>query len=325
MLLRRIPFLLALALASAYAAPQAGAKLQTVYASMLGEFSDRSITNMERHARLKNHYAAAANTLGNTAIAPIESLRAVFSMSEAMLIAELGYSQPLPQPYVADMFAVFKELSRRGAASAEQRNAMIGAHLSIWQIEEAKALTTPETRIKGSDIAALKRVGAFESSTPAVVSLTSADGIARAKPYEFRKGTTIVVSAGCHIARRAAEAIYADPAVSSAFREADALWLSPATVTFDPIALNEWNTRFPNAQMHVAFDNSRWEGIDFARLPSFHFYVDGRLVKLIRGWGDDSAMLEEIRTVLESLGMNAPPESSSPTTEPATASGASSG
>jgi hypothetical protein len=53
--------------------------------------------------------------------------------------------------------------------------------------------------------------------------------------------------------------------------------------------------------MHVAFDNSKWEGIDFARLPSFHFYVDGRLVKLIRGWGDDSAMLEEIRTVLESL------------------------
>lgn len=308
MFLRIIVFVIGLVMAPAYADSSVGAQLPTVYANMLDEFSDRSITNDERYGRLKEHYAAAAETISNTAVAADESLGAAFSMGEAMLTVELGYSKALPQRYVADMSSAFKELSRRGAASTEQRNSMIGAYLSIWQVDAAKALTTDETRIKERDIVAFKRVGAFDPKAPAVVLVSGADGTAQAMPFEFAKGPAIVVSAGCHIARRAAEAISADPRLSAAFLETNVLWLSPASTAIDPVELDKWNSRFPNSKMHVAFDNSEWQGIDFARLPSFHFYLDGKLVTRINGWSEDKAALEQLWAALGAIGINAVPE-----------------
>src|SRR5687768_16302426 len=99
MLLRITAFVLGLALAPAYAAAPVDTQLSGVYANMLGEFSDRSITNDERYVRLKKHYAAAVDTIGNPVAASNGSLLAAFSMSEVMLLTELAYSQPLPRHY----------------------------------------------------------------------------------------------------------------------------------------------------------------------------------------------------------------------------------
>jgi hypothetical protein len=273
---------------------------------MLAEFSDRGISNDARYVRLKEHYVAAADTLRNAGTASNENLRAAFSMSEVMLLSELAYSQPLPQRYVADMSVVFQELSRRGSDTIEQRNSMIGAYLSIWELEEAKALTTDETRTKRDDVFALERVAAFDPTATALVLLSSEDGTARAMPFEFPEGPMIIVSAGCHIARRAADAIYADPRLSAAFRGAPVLWLSPSSTTVDPVAFDEWNAHFPAAKMHIAFDNSKWQGVDFARLPSFHFYLNGKLVTRINGWSDDIVAREKILAASESIGIASP-------------------
>lgn len=296
---------LGLALAPAYAAPASDTQLSGVHLAMLKEFSDRSIGNDERYGRLKKHYAGVAETLGDTEAASNSTLQTAFSMSEAMLVAELGYSQPSPQRYVADMSAVFDELSRRGVASSEQRNSMIGAHLSVWQIAQAKALASKETRIKEGEVFALERGKAFEPTAPAVVSVSATGDIARAMPFVFPQGPTVVVSAGCHVARRAAEAISKDAQLREVFRGANAIWLSPASTTVDPISIVEWNKHFPDAQMHIAFDNSKWTGVDFARLPSFHFYLDGKLVTRINGWSDEVTMRKRIWDALESIGVDA--------------------
>lgn len=306
MFLRVILLSLSLIHAHAYAAPPSDTQPPSAHAKMLAEFLDRSISNDARYVRLKEHYAAAEETLRNADAASDEGLRAAFSMSEVMLLSELAYSQPLPQRYVADMSTAFKELSRRGSDNIDQRNSMIGAHLSIWQIEEAKALTTDETRTKRHDVVALEGVDAFDPTATALVLLSGKNGTARAMPFEFPEGPMIVVSAGCHIARRAADAIYADPLLSEAFRASPVLWLSPSSTTVDPVALDEWNSSFPNAQMHVAFDNSKWQGVDFARLPSFHFYMNGKLVTRINGWSDDIVAREKILAASESIGIAAP-------------------
>lgn len=307
MFARVITLVLGTTMAAAYAASPAQADLSKVYAAMLAEFSDRSITNGERHARLVKHYSASTGVLGNMAAASDESLRATFSMSEAMLVTELGYSQPLPQHYVADMSTVFQELVRRDAASVEQRIAMIGAHLSIWQIEEAGSLAVGGTKRKGRGIIAIERGDNLDPATPAVVLLSGTDGVARVKPYEFRQGPTVVVSAGCHVARAAMEAISADDQLSTAFRQANALWLSPASTTIDTLALDQWNASFPATRMHIAFDNAKWQGVDFSRLPSFHFYKDGKLVMRVNGWSDDAAAREQIWAGLASIGIHPAP------------------
>ncbi|RDZ28492.1 hypothetical protein DX914_05005 [Lysobacter silvisoli] len=312
-LLRASIFALGLILAP-YQVAGAQEPLVDTYAAMLAEFSDRGITNEQRHDRLLEHYALASATLGKAGSASDEALRSAFSMSEAMLIAELGYSLPDAQRYVDDMSAVFKELARRGEATTEQRDAMMGAHLSVWQVEAAMRLATGKTRLKGNEIVALKRSGNFDPSIPAVVDVSGKDRVARVESFEPKKGPLVIVSAGCHIALKSAETISADPALSAALRRANVLWLSPASVTLSVATIAEWNARFPDARMHVAFDNSRWAGVDFARLPSFHFYLDGRLVTKINGWSSDGeATMKRIEQALKTIGVEVMP-ANGPTT-----------
>ncbi|MEB1529955.1 hypothetical protein [Xanthomonas sp. WHRI 7945] len=303
----RIALLLSLIISPcAQSATKPAAPLSHTYDQMLSEFANRSMSTSERYQRLLTHYANARMTIAKPAEASIQDLHSAFSMGEAMLTAAHGYSAPNARRYVADMAALFDELARRGGTTLEQRNSMLGSYLSAWDFDAAKALATTETHIKPSRIGTFTQVGTIEASAPALVSF-SEDGSARLAAYQFPKGPLLVVSAGCHIARRAADAVAADPSLSAALKSIDVLWLSPASSALDPAAISEWNRRFPDAEMRVAYDNAKWPGVDFARLPSFHVFVDGKLVTTLNGWGDDKGAINQLWKALATAGIERKP------------------
>ncbi len=302
-MLRRIAALLfLLVLPCANAATGPATPLSDAYTQMLNEFASRTIPTTERYRRLLSHYAHAQTTLADPLGASTEDLQAAFSMSEAMLTAAQGYSQANARAYAVDMEALFKELERRTKATIEQRNSMIGAYLSAWDFQSAKSMTTAETHLKVNNIGALNQVGEIRSSAPAMVSFLP-DGSAELSPYQFPKGPVLVVSAGCHIARRAADAIAADSSLTAAFKDLNVVWLSPASSMLDPVAIAEWNSRFPDAHMRVAFDNSKWTDVNFARLPSFHIFVNGKLVTVVNGWSDDKPAVEKLWQAFKAVGI----------------------
>lgn len=304
MLVRK--FVIALSVAATllpiHAAETGEGSLEAAYRSMLGEFDNRGITLGHRHARLRQRYSAAATVLTNLTQSTDEDLRSVFSMSEVMLMTEIAYSKDSPDVYLADMQRVFEELSNRGKATVQERDALIGANLAMWRVEDARRLATRETRLKAQAVPALVRPAGFDAASPATVSISGNEPTAYVRPFVFPNGPVVIVSAGCHIARSAAEDIFSDSSLSDAMRSVNSLWLSPASTSIDLAALRQWNAEFPAAQMRYAYNNASWKEIDFARLPSFHFYLDGKLVRKVTGWNSGSEAKERIWAGLRAIG-----------------------
>ena len=287
------------------AIPLEAANLSAAYQDMLNQYSNQNISNDERHERLKVLYESTKGVVVDPASASEEDLVAALTMSEAMLVAELGYSKPSPHLYVSKMSNLFKELVRRGTVSKEVRDSMIGAYLSVWEVDEANKLLTDGTRVKQGDAFVLENQDARTETGPAFVIFSNTDNTASASFFRFPKGPMVIVSAGCHIARRAAESIAADSELSAAFREANAIWLSAASLALNPSDVRAWNNRFPESPMHVALNNSEWEDVDFARLPSFHFFFDGKLVAQVNGWSDAAGAIDKVWSAFGEIGVRA--------------------
>ena len=57
--------------------------------------------------------------------------------------------------------------------------------------------------------------------------------------------------------------------------------------------------------MYVALNNSEWADVDFARLPSFHFFLDGKLVAQVNGWSDAAEAIDKVWSAFGEIGVRA--------------------
>jgi len=107
----------------------------------------------------------------------------------------------------------------------------------------------------------------------------------------------VVVIAGCHFSKDAAEAIETDPVLRPLFSRNTA-WITPAGENPADPDLARWNRDHPLAALRTAYRESEWPAIDTWNMPTFYFLRDGRVVAKVVGWqGRRDAVLAGYRAL----------------------------
>ena len=107
----------------------------------------------------------------------------------------------------------------------------------------------------------------------------------------------VVVIAGCHFSKDAAEAIETDPVLRPLFSRNTA-WITPAGENPADPDLARWNRDHPLAALRTAYRESEWPAIDTWNMPTFYFLRDSRVVAKVVGWqGRRDAVLAGYRAL----------------------------
>lgn len=186
--------------------------------------------------------------------------------------------------FLTAMEAAFSEMQRRGGLPAETASDMAGAYIAARRFADANRIITANT---ATDLPTLPDEIAkhnFVEGRPAVYSIDAASDLISLENVDAASGDVIVIVAGCHFARDAAQDIAATPSLRQAFGKARTLWVSPADRQFDPEQLKAWNKEFPDHPMRVAYSHAPWKGVDFSQVPNFYFYRNGKLIAQHAGW-----------------------------------------
>lgn len=107
----------------------------------------------------------------------------------------------------------------------------------------------------------------------------------------------VVVVAGCHFSKDAAEAIETDAVLRPLFSR-NTVWITPAGENPADPELARWNLEHPLAAMSTVYRASEWPVIDTWNMPTFYFLRDGRVAAKIVGWqGHRDAVLAGYREI----------------------------
>jgi hypothetical protein len=117
---------------------------------------------------------------------------------------------------------------------------------------------------------------------------------------DIERGLQIVVVAGCHFARDAADAIGTDPALDLLFNEYST-WLAPSSESLAAAA--DWNRQFPNRPILIAWSDSDWPQVTSWAMPTFLVFRDGVLLRSWSGWPADTGMAT-LRAELSAAGIS---------------------
>lgn len=174
--------------------------------------------------------------------------------------------------------------TRNDALSSEyidSYNALVTAR----RFEEAKHLLANAPEMNVTPIPVIQSVK--DDVTPkghAILELSENATSFSLRPVQIDVGDRIVIVAGCHFSEDAARDINSNNALRSAFLKGKAIWLEPAEADLNAQIIQEWNQNFPDQKLSIAYHNSEWKGIDFARIPNFYFYKSGHLIGNVTGW-----------------------------------------
>lgn len=103
----------------------------------------------------------------------------------------------------------------------------------------------------------------------------------------------VIAHPNCHFCPNAARDIFADPALKKRLT-GHTKWVTPQDLDLKVEALQDWNNKFPEAQIsfvHVAAD---WPLPSFSSTPTFYFLKDGKLVTKFSGWPKEGFKAELI-------------------------------
>jgi hypothetical protein len=112
--------------------------------------------------------------------------------------------------------------------------------------------------------------------------------------------TQILVTASCHFSKDAAADISADPVLSPVFAR-HARWITLPPGREDISAAQEWNAKFPDAQVVMAYDMNEWQMLPSWSTPNFYVIRDGRVIERVEGWsrnpadGSRQALIDALR------------------------------
>ncbi len=174
------------------------------------------------------------------------------------------------------------------AASSESLRAIKEENRSVGWLEEMNL---------GRSINKLQR----KKTTPTdVIVLKLDNGRLKADQLDLSK-VDLVVVAGCHMARRAARQLLQDPAAMLLLSDLRVVWMQPVDRSLNVEDVAKWNQDFPEAPMHIAFENSQWRGMDLTALPTFHLLRNGKVVASHRGWSRDGSTPAALLEALENL------------------------
>jgi hypothetical protein len=197
--------------------------------------------------------------------------------------------------YVERMRSVYEILQERNEVLTSEASSLYGSYIAERDFAKAKALKSKTSLLGDEKLPHVEITENLDKDKPAVIELESTGRSFFTKAVQMQSGYKIIIVSGCHISRDAAKEVEDNPALNDIFKKYGAIWLQPADRTLSAESVREWNKSFPDQQLVISYRNSAWKGIDFARIPSFYLYKDGKLISQQHGWkyGDHGKMLIE--------------------------------
>lgn len=261
-------------------------------------FSDLS-SEMGDASRL---YGEAFSNLDSESLTDLEpdELRAAMLASFKMAFYSNFYAYGSREGYMRDAIERFNVAKSRGLLTSNDIHEfyllLIAArHFSLAEEVSALsdgALPPPPKVYSGSS---------FDPHKPAEFSLDERADHFVVRNVAMDGPRTIVVSAGCAVSLRAARDIMSDPNLRARFEQSRVIWLG-STGELSLAHVKGWNRMLPGVKLSIAYDQSKWVGVDFSQQPAFHFYRNGRLISVVSGWAADGPPTEFYSVMEEFFG-----------------------
>lgn len=202
---------------------------------------------------------------------------------------------------LADLMRDLKALERLGAATNADYVMAVSALVAQRRFREARSLQNDHALSMPPTPNLLSR-HAVEAPTRLIVK--SESELLREHLDLKSKEILVVAHPDCHFTQDAARAISVDPELHQIF-SSHSQWLAPQDQTTNFANFVQWNQRYPNLQISIAFARSEYPAIDSWSTPTFYFLRDGRIVSSVSGWpsgGNRKRIIAEFRK-LENRGL----------------------
>jgi len=184
--------------------------------------------------------------------------------------------------------AIVNTMARRGIARAQDYRRVLDSLLLTRDFTGAREFVSLHPQQGLQPVPQFRdRIGRAANAPTLWMPVSASDALERT-PWDLAP-TQILVVAGCHFSRDAAEDIARDPVLGPVFKS-HAHWLMLPPGQEDPGSVREWNRSFPDAPALQIVDRSEWPILPAGwRMPTFLVVHNGKVVEHIIGWPRDPA------------------------------------
>ncbi|WP_426700530.1 hypothetical protein ACPPVV_14170 [Rhodanobacter sp. Col0626] len=193
---------------------------------------------------------------------------------------------------IAQLQADLHQMQQRGMIGDTDYADLHHALVTRRRFAEAATLVHAHPGMEADAIPELVRQIPSVQGRPTALSVDAPGRRMRREAFDLSGPLRIVVIAGCHFSEDAARAIDADPQLRPLFAK-HAVWLTSPGESLTQVP--EWNRKFPDQPLHVAWQYSDWPMIDRWSMPNYYVFRDGRLVKSFQGWKDLANLKQSLR------------------------------
>ncbi|PWK92032.1 hypothetical protein [Fulvimonas soli] len=176
---------------------------------------------------------------------------------------------------IADLRADLAELQRRRMIGDGDYAGLYRVLVASRRLDEATALARQRPGMQVDAVPAMPPTPAPPQGQPTALRVDASGRHMRRQAFDLSGPWRIVVVAACHFSEDAARDIVADARLRPLFAER-AIWLASQGTSFAAAA--EWNRRFPDQPINIAWQDSEWPMLDDWGMPTFYVFRQGRLV-----------------------------------------------
>jgi hypothetical protein len=192
------------------------------------------------------------------------------------------------------------ELASRGQAADRDYVEIYRALVYFRMFTEAGAIFRGD-HVEGMEALPdiIDRVGALRRARTEYQVMNDRDELVRQVSVLPKTGIVVIAHPLCHFSLDAVDAIHHDPVLGPIFRD-HSKWLAPPDQLLSVREFQEWNEKYPEAVLSIAYRENDWQIVDEWATPTFYFFRDGRLIRKVGGWHGDTS---ELSDGLRSLGL----------------------
>jgi len=264
-------------------------EIEQRYDELILQKEDTSLSDAERFARHNQQYDRLFASYQQS-----ESLRLV-SRPDLRLLKRAVETTVLLLPstaHVAQLQMSLAEMRRRGMAEDKDYAYLYQALIGTRQFAEAKTLAQQHPGMNAGTFPTFSPSTILPRGWPTALTLDKHSQAMTREAFDPSTPLRIVVVADCHFSQDAAHAIEADAQLKPLFAQ-HAIWLASQEESFDSAI--DWNRKFPDQPIHIAWQNSEWPMLDSWAMPTFYVFHDGKLTKKFSGWYDLKTLKQSLR------------------------------
>ncbi|GLQ98219.1 hypothetical protein [Dyella mobilis] len=184
------------------------------------------------------------------------------------------------------------EMGRRGMADDTDYAGLYHALITLRQFDAARQLSAQHPKMGGDSLPTIHVQSPLHEGWPTALSLDRTTNVATREAFDLSTPLRIVVVASCHFSQDATRAIESDPSLHALFVK-HAIWLASQDEAFDQV--RDWNTKFPDMPIDIAWQEREWTRLDSWAMPTFYVFKNGQLSGKFAGWNGIPSLRESLK------------------------------